>query len=251
MKTVNSQYFLNVDRKFKTPLQWRRLGSLLRAAIRGSELWLLDQHWHGMYLQAQRILAHVVRAARAFRIALRALALSATASKRIYAGLGFVGIVTPLASCFYLLFNQSVRIEGWYHLNNFYLFMLLGPYLSGLALTIGVFLLFPPNVKRAYTLIIPAAYFIGKIIWLYQTETNAEYWTVPSWPFFAVGACIAVVIFLLSDWICKRKFHGEDRFEARLDGIISHLTDEDVSAEKFRSLVRTTWRERKEFKRSF
>lgn len=251
MKTHNG-HFSNII----TPLvQWRRLGDLLRAAIRGSELWLLDQLWHGVLLQATqmkktlRVLAD--KEVRAGLLAVQALALSVTASRRIYAGLGFVGIVTPLASCAYQLFDQGLIVRDWYHINNFYLFMLLGPYLSGLALTIGVFLLFPTGVKRSFTLLIPAAYFIGKIIWLYQTESNKEYWSVPSWSFFAVGLLISCVIFFLIEWFAHRQFHGKDSFNARVKSLGNVVDEEAISDAKFRSMFRQTFYAKENFKSQY
>jgi hypothetical protein len=192
MKALTRNHFFNLK-----PLQSLWV-NLLRAATRGSEFWYLDHSWHGMSMLVQPIRVHADRVRFAGLSALQALALSSTANYRIFAGLIFVGIVTPLASCTYQLFDFKERVEGWYHLNSFHLFMLLGPYLSGLALTIGVFLLFPKGVKRAYTLLIPAGYFVGKLIWLYQTSSNEEYWMVPSFSFFAVGAVISLTIFFCS-----------------------------------------------------
>lgn len=246
---ISKQNFLNTD--YKPLVKWRRLGDLLRAAIRGSELWLLELHWQSVLTFISPIRARVGKEVRAILLAYQALVLSATASKRIYVGLVFVGIVTPLASCLYLLFDINVRVEGWYHINYFILFMLLGPYLSGLALTIGVFLLFPTGVKRSFTLLIPAAYFIGKIIWLYQTESNQEYWTVPSWSFFAQGLFVSTVIFFLIEWFAHRKFHGVDSFEARVKGLGNIVDEEDITDAKFRSMFRQTFHAKENFKRQF
>jgi hypothetical protein len=127
--------------------------------------------------------------------------------------------------------------------------MALGPYLSGLALTIGVFLLFPVGVKRSFTLLIPAAYFLGKIIWIYSTDNNDDFKSVPTWSYFAVGAVISITVFLLSNWLCYRRFHGEDRHEARLKGL-EQIAD-DLPADKWKAMMLTVLRERREFKRSF
>jgi hypothetical protein len=239
-----------------TPLQvWKGLNSFLNAQLQSSDLWQLRQSYHGVYslvvqkLKSLNLWTMTNVAVKDALTGLDALLSSASTNARILIGLGLVGIVTPLSACTHLLFDQNDFVEKWYHVNNFYLFMLLGPYLAGFFLTLGVFFLFPKDSKRAYILIVPMAYLIGKIGWLYFTTTNAEYWAVPHWSFFAMGACISMVIFMSAEWLMWRKFHRADSFEARQKGL--YQIADDVDSDKWKSMMMETLRQKYEFSQKF
>lgn len=230
-------------------LKWKRLNALSKSLLQCSELWLLGQLWPGALTYLQRKSQLVAAAGRGAVTGLRALALSVSTNKRILSGAGFAGIVSPLSACMYLLFDQSEDVAGWYHVNNFYLFMLLGPYLASLFMTLGVFLLFPNFSGRAYFLLIPCAYLIGKIMWLYTTTSNAEYWSVPHWSFFAVGILTSTVLLIALDWLTWRFFHRELAFEKRLELIYNNANA--FPAETVVSMFKTTMKDKKEFSKQY
>lgn len=182
-------------------------------------------------------------------VGLRALLLSIGSNNRIYVGLVLMGVVSPLSSCIYMLFDRGVYIQEWYHVNYFHLFLLLAPYLSIFFCFAGVFLLFPEGSKRAYALIVPAGFTLGKIFWLIQIKSNAEYWSVVPWFFVLVGLLTSAVLFLMLDWMAHNKFHRVDAFEARMDLLCANAKGFDD--ETFKRLATTVYREKKAFQKQY
>lgn len=193
----------------------------------------------------------VVRVAREVLVGLDALLLSlgAQINKRILIGVGLMGVAAPLVSCFYMLFDKAAFDETWYHASYFHLFLLLGPSLFILTCLIGAFFLFPAGSKRAYALSVPAGFTVGKILWLIQCTSNADFYSVVPLSFVLIGALISVFIFVAIDWLAYNKFHREDAFEARMTGIVNLADDFDDA--KFKSMVKTVWREKKAFRKQF
>lgn len=241
--------------RFKKQHLWKGLNDFLHAQLLCSELWPLRLLSPGVFLSHVQILSRknllkvATAAVRDVLHGLNALAISAVINKRILLGLGVVGVVMPLSACMYMLFDQTVQVEGWYHVNNFYLFMLLGPYLAGTCLTVGVFFLFPQNAPRSYILILPLAYLIGKILWLYLTTSNAQYWSVPHWSFFAIGASISVVLLISIDWLTWRFFHRELAFEKRFELIAANR--EKFGMDQIGAMFLKTWDEREKFQKQY
>jgi hypothetical protein len=229
---------ITLFKRTHTPLLqlWKGLNAFLKSQLYSSELWQLDLLSRGAYsslvqkIKTLNLWTKMLAVVKDVRTGLHALLSSATINNRIFIGLGFVGIVSPLSACFYL-------------------FMLLGPYLAGFFLTLGVFFLFPKNVTRSYSLVIPMAYLVGKILWLYFTTSNAEYWAVPHWTFFAMGFIISMVILMSSEWLTWRKFHRADSFDARQKGL--YQIADSVDAEKWKSMMMETLRQKYEFNEKF
>jgi hypothetical protein len=244
MKTT----FTNISNNHK----WKQLNDSLKTL--GSELlfWFSGLRLHGEYisiiLSLPKILAAAVRDVLA---GLHALALATTANKRLYVGFGFIGIVAPLVGCSYLLFDRTIVDVEWYHLNNFYLLLLLGPFITGVFICIGVYHLFPNGSKRAYTLALPMGYLIGKIIWLYQIESNEEFYQITPVNIILVGVLISTVIMFLSEWLTWRWSHRVRAFDCRRDSLDNIVDDEDISDAKFRSMFRQVYREKKEFHKQY
>lgn len=202
-------------------------------------LLLLPGEHSWLALRMKYVYVMIAPALRVAVAGLHALILASTANLRIYVGLVLMGVVAPLAACVYLLFDRGIVVKGWYHLNYFHLFFLLGPHLFEFFCLLGAFLLFPKDSKRAYFLIIPAGYVLAKILWLITVTNNAEFWSVIPSSFILIGMLISTVLFVLTDWLTWRKFHGEDSFEKREKGL--YQIANDVPAEKFRSMVMETW----------
>jgi hypothetical protein len=209
-------------------------------------LWQLPQHGVSSGL-AQTIrlwmmTAHVHKVALA---GLRALMMSATSNHRIYGGLVLMGVVSPLAACVYLVFDRTSVVNDWYHLNYFHLFFLIGPHLFQFFCLVGAFLLFPQGSKRAYLLAVPIGFVLAKIIWLILVTNNAEFWQVVPSSFVLIGILISGVLLLTIDFLTWRQFHGLDSFEKREKGL--YQIADDVTPEKFKSMVMETWRNKFEF----
>jgi hypothetical protein len=60
--------------------------------------------------------------------ALKQLRLSRAVNAEIYLGGLVMGVVAPLAGCAYMIFSRTEHVQGWYHVNYFHLFYLLGPH---------------------------------------------------------------------------------------------------------------------------
>jgi hypothetical protein len=177
------------------------------------------------------------------------LHLSREVNARIYVGGVVMGVVAPLTGCAYMLFSRTDHVQGWYHVNYFHFFYLLGPHLFEFFCLCGVFLLFPRSSKRAYFIAIPTGYVLAKIIWLIQIKSNQELWQVVPSSFILISILISLVILLTLDFLTWRKFHRVDAFEKRIDGILQ--VSDDLPSDKVVSMLKLTWRERKDFQTKY
>ena len=193
-------------------------------------------------------IAHAHKALHAGLVALQ-LALLAQINRRVYVGLFLMGVIAPVSACFYMLFDRVAFVEGWYHVNYFHLFFLLGPHLFITSCLAGAFLLFPEGSKRAYMLSIPMGYNVAKIIWLIMATSNQDFWAVVPSSILLIGILISTVLFFTLDWLAKRKFHREDAYKARMDNLVK-LADEFDDA-KFKSMVKTVWQDEKSFQKQY
>lgn len=233
-------------------IKWKQLNDSLKTL--GSELvfWFSGLRLHGEYISIILSLPKILGAAGRDALAgLHALVLATSANKRLYAGFGFIGIVAPLVGCSYLLFDRTIVDVEWYHLNNFYLLLLLGPFITGVFICIGVYHLFPTGSKRAYALALPMGYLIGKIIWLYQIESNEEFYQITPVNIILVGVLISVIILFLSEWLAWRWAHRTRAFDVRLDSLDNIVDDEDITDAKFRSMFRQVYKDKKAFPKQY
>jgi hypothetical protein len=187
----------------------------------------------------------IVRVLRDLHAGLLALVMTSTANARIYVGLGLMGVIAPLAACAYLLFDRGEVDSSWYHLNYFHLLFLLGPHLFELFCLLGAFLLFPQGSKRAYLIAIPAGYVLAKIVWLISVTNNQEFWQVVPSSFVLGGIAISGVVLKIMNWLTWRQFHAVDSFEAKQKGL--YQIANDLPAEKYRSMMQETLRNKYEF----
>lgn len=179
---------------------------------------LLLLRLHGAFTSLSQTLTNAP-AVQELRVGLHVLA-DATSNKRVYLGLMLLLVVTPMSGVGYQLFDKHVHVEGWYYVNNFYLFLVLCPYISVVTALTGIFFLFPENSKRAYFLIIPAGYHVGKILWLITVDSNEDFYrTVPS-TFWLLGALAAFVWLFTSNYLMGLHYHLHDGFVARVAGVV-------------------------------
>jgi hypothetical protein len=187
----------------------------------------------------------IVHASKDLSAGLLALLFAATANRRIYFGLVLMFVCAPLAYCWYALFDRAHHIPGWYHVNYFHLFFLIRVQLAFSVFLIGLYYFLPVD-KRTKLLSIPLGYLLMSIAANVMATCNEDIWRIGSLSLFAAGVCLSLVLFFGLDYFTHRRFHQQDRYEARLEGIFQIA--EDLPAEKVKSMFVTTWRERKEFK---
>lgn len=150
---------------------------------------------------------------------LRALAASLSGG-RIYLGLVLMLVVAPLAGVGYQLFDQGVRVQGWFYVNSFYLFFELCPHISLLSVLTGIFFLFPEKSKRAFFLIIPAGFHIAKMLWLIMADSNEDFYRIVPSSIFVTGILFALVLFITFDWLTSLHFHKKARHYAAYEGLM-------------------------------
>jgi hypothetical protein len=224
---------------------------------KGFLLYLSSRHWQFMLMVAKRKLsslwmqmaAHVLQVLRAGRDAAQAQIMAATANKRIFIGLGLMGVVAPLAACLYLLFDRVEVDKGWYYLNYFHLFFVLGPHIAYIVAFVGIFYLFPFMSKRSYLMALPTGWNIAKIVWLISATSNEAFWQPVPKSLYLIGGLVALVFYLTHDWLTWRFFHRFDSFKAREKGLYQIVND--VPADKFVSMWKVYYEQKNNFQREF
>lgn len=214
-----------------------------------SRLWL----WvHGHCTRVRRNLssrpayALVVRGLHAGLTA-RLLPILSQVNRRVLVGLGMMGVVAPVSSCMYLLFDRRDFVQNWYHVNYFHLFLVLAPSLFLLSSLIGVWFMFPYRDARAYGLAIPAGFTIGKLLWLIQCTSNEDFYAVVPASFILIGALLSVFLFIVSDWLVHNVFHRQHAIERRLGTLRNGM--DLVDGEEFKRLFKLYYDERKSMAR--
>lgn len=233
---------------FNQPLQLCESTSTLSDSSRSSFWRLAHGHFTQSMHKLRQLTAPVLKGVLAGLHAL-AMVSNNTINTRIFVGLGLMGVVAPLSACFYMLFDRVDFVQGWYHVNYFHLFFLLGPHLFLFFCLAGCFLLFPQGGKRTYMLAVPLGYNIAKIIWLTMASSNSDFWAVVPASLILIGVLISLVLFLAFGWLAQNKFHREDAFKARINKLCE-LADEFDDA-KFKSMAKTVYREEKAFQNQY
>jgi hypothetical protein len=193
--------------------------------------------------------AHVLQVLRAGQDAAQAQIMAATANKRIFIGLGLMGVVAPLAACFYMMFDRVQVDADWYYLNYFHLFFVLGPHIAYIVAFVGIFYLFPFMSKRSYLMALPTGWNIAKILWLISANSNETFWQPVPKSMYLICGLIALVFYLTHDWLTWRFFHRVHAFECRIESIKRY--SDDLDNEKLGSMVRQAWKTEKEFQKEF
>jgi hypothetical protein len=179
-----------------------------------------------LFLERKRLKARlrqvVASALREILAILHALACSATVNMRIYAGLVMVWVLAPLASCIYQLYNPTADMDpGWYHINGYYFFHALGPYISLFIGLVGLYFVFPPS-RRTFLISVPTiGWAIAKIIKIILCTSNDDWHANISIPVFIAGVCSSMVLLISVDWFAWRKYHKFDGNMCRLEGLVS------------------------------
>lgn len=242
MEALEREFFQrSIKHHYKCESTFTSLASRFLSLLRGLLTPVRTNRWSQTFAHAAQVL----------RAGLAALLLATTAltTRRIFVGLGLMGVVAPLASCFYMVFDRGAYDESWYYVNHFHLFLTLAPSLFLLSCLIGAWFLFPVGSKRAYALTVPAGFTVGKILWLIQCTSNQDFYSVVPLSFILIGALISAFLFIALDWLVWRKCHREDAFDARIDGLVKLADDFDDA--KFKSMVKSVWREKQSFQKEY
>lgn len=251
METLRRNIFLTVY-KIKPPLlQWKKLNDLLKAV----GYWLVS-YWSapfslGEFTSLTPILHRPGRVALEALLGLNALVLSLAANKRLYVGLILIGVVAPLSGVSYMLFDRTVMVEGWYYVNNFYLFLVLGPSITQVCLLLGVYHLFPRKSKRAFLLTIPMGFSVGKIIWLITVTSNEELHSLTPANIILVGGLVSFVVMFSIEWFAWRNEHRFRAFCSRTDSLYNVVNEPSISDAKFRGMFKTVYQQKKNFPKEY
>jgi hypothetical protein len=234
---------------YKQP-QWKTLNDSLKTL--GSELvfWLSGLRLPGGFILLNH-LQTLVAAGKVAKTGLHALVLATSANKRLYVGLGLVGIVAPLSGFICKMFNIADVVDGWYHVNAYYLFFVLGPFIVNVVVCIGIYHLFPNKSKRAFILAVPMGFSIGKIIWLIAATNNDQFHEITPTHLVLVGILISLIVLLCTEWFAWRWAHRTRAFDSRLDSLDNIVDEPSISDSQFRSMFRQVYRDKKEFPKQF
>lgn len=147
----------------------------------------------------------------------------AKAFPRMVIGLFILIVAAPYADVFYtkLDFNARVSPEVWYYESYHWLFLCLGPYIKGMLVTIGWYLIFGFGHLLAKPIV---AYQLmwdsGKILWLLQVTTHEEYKSLPPDLYiFGYGLAAAILLIILIDRLSYWLHHRVMAIKARLQGL--------------------------------
>lgn len=185
----------------------------------------------------------------AFLAMIQGMVKSRLLNGRIFIVLTLFGF-SPFAACLHMLFDRKQVVAGWYHGNYFHLLNLLGPYLFFLVVLIGICLLIPPkqktfkvfkkslDIQLSRIMFIPIGITIAKLIWLYNTKSNEDFWSIPNWSYFGVGLFVGYISYLLIEWLTWRKYHAFDGLVASILGLYEIDISEEIRREKVKPLLK-------------
>lgn len=172
---------------------------------------------------------------------------TATINRRVVAGLLIMLIGTPLAYTIYTYFDRGVKVSGWYHVNFWHLFFLIRFQVSQIVFFLGLYI----YMMESHKIKILALYHGFVLMAITQNifaDSNDDIWQGMNWYLFSSFAVLSLSFYFLLDWLVKRKFHGEDRFAARVKGLYQIAFA--VPAEEFREKMVETLKGKYELQNS-
>lgn len=239
--------------KFKFSLACVRSNHWLRTGVSDwPSLFSFSEHLLPLSFLVRRMNLNrsvLVSKVRAFLATIQAVMESRLLNGRIYLAL-VIFCASPFAACIHMGFNRKADDIGGYHVNYFHLFNLLGPYFFCLVVLLGVCLLIPPkqktfkvfkrslNIQISRIMFLPIGFTISKLIWLYNTKSNEDFWSVPGWSYVMVGTFAGYISYLLIEWFTWRKYHAFDGIIASIEGLYQIDLPEDVRMAKVKPLLK-------------
>jgi len=182
------------------------------------------------------------------RAGLIALIDSTTVNGTRYAGLICIGILAPLSTVFYRVFDEPVRDMTWYHVNNYYLFHALGVHCFYMFFTtVGLLLVLPSKYMAEYWLSPFVGYPIIKAVLIYYCESNAEWHQS-----FDIGIYASIILTGISFTLGLKYFawlwaHKTRVLDCRMDGLFQTPIDPDQKEK----MLLLTWNEIKATKKEY
>jgi hypothetical protein len=236
LTSISRNHFLNYK-----PLQ------LCQEKLNGFSRWLYSALLHGLTISLQQINLHV----HVDQVQPAIHAMAQRVNRRIFIGLGLIGVVAPVAGSFYTFLSHATVSEDWYYLNWFNLFLVLGPPLKNVFFAWGVFYLFPEGAKRAWIIALPMGEEIGKILWLISITNNEQFWSVAPWHVYVTGISLAVFLLTIAEFITFRYHHRQLKYKATVEGLYNIVDEESIPDSKFRSMFKTTMIAQKNFQKEY
>lgn len=188
-----------------------------------------------------RTIVPVSQATHVIRRALISVRGTLKANERLYLSIVLMGIIAPLMSIAFLVFDKSTLDESWYYLNWYYLAITICPHLSMVIFYTGIFFLFPKGSSQSYFLTVPLALTVAKILWLITASSNEEVNQVVPFEFVAMGVVIAGLWLFAMTYITDRTYHRYDGICARIEGLFLSNMDKDqklrLLEKEFRAIV--------------
>lgn len=220
---------------------------LCQEKLNGFWRWLCSALAHGLTISLQQINLHV----RVDQVRPVIHAMVQTVNRRIFIGLVLIGVVAPVAGSFYTFLSHETVSEGWYYLNWFNLFLVLGPPLKNVFFAWGVFYLFPQGAKRAWIIALPMGEEIGKILWLLSISNNEQFWSVAPWHVYVTGISLAIFLLTVAEIFTFRYHHRQLKYKATFEGLYNVVDEESITDSKFRSMFKTTMIAQKNFQKEY
>ena len=174
-----------------------------------------------------RLPHRLASAVREMSAGLSALVNSSTVNMRIYVGLVLVWVLAPLSLSICYIFDKSVLDFSWYHVNYWYLFAALGPWMAMFFFTLGMFHINPYNKLTLYNVIPPISFTVIKMFKIVLCTSNTEWNAFPSVEIISVGILSSIVLIISIEHFAWRQFHKYFGHMCRLEGLteISSMTE--------------------------
>lgn len=180
--------------------------------------------WQSLSVLLQRLRSGMIHRF-ASQVILDSLTVSleeVVSNRRYTVGIIFLLVIAPLASIFYQVCDPSVKVEGWFYLNNYYFLYTLSNYFMLAFASVGTFLLFPIKCKTSYLATVwPFGYAIEKLIYYgFFVDSNEQFHQATPWIFLLAGLLSAIGLLMSADYLLYRKYHLKAGTIARMRGII-------------------------------
>lgn len=173
---------------------------------------------------------------------------SAKINRRILVGLVVMYVGATLFYFSYTVFDRERHILGWYHHNYWHLFFLIRYQISQIIFLIGFYIGLPQySIKKAIAPYL--GFLIMGMVLNITAESNDDIWDTMSLVWWLAGTAFSVALFLGLDHVAHRKYHRADSFDARQKGL--YQIADSVDAEKWKSMMMETLRQKYEFNEKF
>jgi hypothetical protein len=191
----------------------------------------------------------IAPAYREVRAGMNALVKSciATINRRVVCGLLIMLVGTPLAYCIYGFFERGgSRVPDWYHVNFWHFFFFLRFQISQVVFLTGLYI-YMMESQKIKVLAIYHGFMLMALFQNVVAESNEDIWRGINWYLFGAFAVLCLTFYFMLDWLAKRKFHGEDRYIAREQGLLQVAFA--MPAEQFRDNMVKNLNEKYEFQK--